>query len=174
MNLRRDGLIAEPLSDRNSCGTPRGAMPFLTSARVPSAVSPSATWVATTRREWSSMSWKEQHSEAQRTGHHLRATRSRCASFLGATPHSACWVASRTGLLRRPIRSCLYVRLGGRARRRRAASRRSEPGRRTVAMQLVASSSARAARRWRHGRSASATQSTAPAPCPGQPSCRAR
>jgi hypothetical protein len=52
-----------PLSDSSLCGTPCAAMPLLTTARAASDVSPSATWEAIARREWSSMSWKITHCD---------------------------------------------------------------------------------------------------------------
>ena len=49
--LRRDGFNAIPLSVSSRCGTPRAAMPFLTTVNAAWLVSPEATSDATASRE---------------------------------------------------------------------------------------------------------------------------
>lgn len=68
-----DGFRAAPLSVNSRCGTPCAAMPFLTRAMTHSEVAPQATWVATARRAWSSMSWKITHFRPRST--HIRCHR---------------------------------------------------------------------------------------------------
>jgi hypothetical protein len=58
---RREGFNAAPLSVSSFCGTPCAVMPCFTTAIAASDVSPAATWEATAKREWSSMSWKITH-----------------------------------------------------------------------------------------------------------------